>query len=50
MKRVLMLTVLAVAALQAGPLKVATYPVRHPVKTVTMTVKGLFAAVKAVVW
>ena len=41
----------------AGPLKVATYPVVHPVKVAkalktgaVATSKGLFQAVKAIVW
>lgn len=43
-RRVLALLFLLTAASFAGPVKVATYPVRHPVKTV----KGLGKAVKAV--
>jgi hypothetical protein len=46
MKRFLAVMFLAVGISQAGPVKVASYPVRHPVKTV----KGLGKAVKAIVW
>lgn len=46
MKKLIALTLFAVALASAGPLKVATYPVRHPVKTV----KGFGKAVKAIVW
>lgn len=54
----LTLLILAVAALaSAGPLKLASYPVRHPVKTSkglkTATVdvaKASYKVTKAIVW
>lgn len=45
-RRIAVLTIIAASLAVAGPLKVASYPVRHPVKTV----KGLGKAVKAIVW
>ena len=38
MKRLILVLAAAIAA-QAGILKVATYPVRHPVKTIKTTLK-----------
>jgi hypothetical protein len=49
-RRVLALLFLMTAASFAGPLKVASYPVRHPVKTVKSTVKGTYEVLKAVLW
>ena len=49
MKKLTLLVLLA-GALTAGPLKVATYPMRHPVKTVKGVVKGTYKAGKAILW
>lgn len=55
--RIVTLFVFALGLCVAGPLKTASYPVRHPVKTTKgvatgakATAKGLFQAVKAVAW
>lgn len=55
--RLLTLFVFALGLSVAGPLKTASYPVVHPVKTAkavktgaAATAKGLFQAVKALVW
>lgn len=45
MKKLTLLVLLA-GALTAGPLKVATYPVLHPVKVA----KGFGKALKAILW
>ena len=57
MKKLTVSFVFAAALSFAGPLKVATFPVVHPVKTakaVKTAAKGvtvgMFKAVKAVVW
>ena len=68
MKKLILLTVLASLSLLAGPLKLASQPVRHPLKDqaavmnvalkiekgvfvgTRATVKGLYKAVKAIVW
>ena len=57
MKKLIALALVAGGLVMAGPLKVATYPVAHPVKTskgfatgVKATVVGLFKAGKAVLW
>lgn len=46
MKKLIGLTLFACVLASAGPLKVATYPVVHPVKTA----KGLFKAGKMLLW
>lgn len=57
MKKLIAIALFAGALALAGPLKVASYPVAHPVKTskgfatgVKATVVGLFKAGKAVLW
>lgn len=48
MKKLLISMILSSALSQAGVVKVATFPVRHPVKTSKGAFKGSVAAIKAV--
>jgi hypothetical protein len=50
MKRFLAVMFLAVGISQAGPLKVASYPIRHPLKTEKAVATSLYKAIKAIVW
>lgn len=50
MKKLIALSLFAAALSLAGPLKVASYPIRHPLKTQKAVATGLFKAVKAIVW
>lgn len=46
MKKLIALTVLTCSLALAGPLRLVTYPVVHPVRTF----HGLFQGIKAILW